>query len=176
MKDVVQDELLSRNINQIPASKTSPIPQITQPKQLKPAKTEPPVDKTKPGIYIDDYSDGEEQADIFDHKKGKYQINLSENKLVATRKKYFSDGGLVFLSRPLNTAAKINTFKFWINKSTHFHILIGLQKENPKEVWFIKLDTGEFCLNSQTNTEEYFSKTNSKIKEGDVIKMVTENN
>ena len=69
------------------------------------------------------------------------------------RKKCFSDGGLVYLTRPINPNNQKNIFRFYIKESKTMDILIGVERVKPKAVWFVRLSTGERCIEDGTKKD-----------------------
>lgn len=55
--------------------------------------------------------------------------------VVAARRKWFSDGGMVHLKRKIKTNC-INTFNFKILSSKSLNIWIGAEIKDPKQEWW----------------------------------------
>ena len=68
-------------------------------------------------------------------------MQLSNFNTVAQRKKYFNDGGIVFLKRNLDPLRK-STFSFKVREGNYPDVLIGLERPEPKHVFFVDLKSG----------------------------------
>ena len=79
--------------------------------------------------------------DQFDNKAG-FHIKYHEDYRVITRKRFFSDGGVAYLRRPLNPIVSKNIFRFFIKKTKKAEIFIGIEKKNPKYLWLLNLNNG----------------------------------
>ena len=75
---------------------------------------------------------------------------------MATRKKYFSDGGFVDIEREINGCEKA-LYRFFIKESKKMQILIGLQRKKTDQKWFVRLNEGDkFCGDRDGEFEKFF--------------------
>ena len=76
--------------------------------------------------------------------------------------------------RRVDLTKKKNVYKFWIHTSKLLNIMIGIEQQNPKIVWYIRLDNGMKFSNENSEGKQYIP-LDVKPKEGDIIKLVIQN-
>ncbi len=126
--------------------------------------------KPSPQKHVSGRSDAEPSSpaieDIF-NKLTRYHVHVSKDLKVIERKQLFDDGGLIYLSRTVDPR-KCNVFRFRILETSQADIWIGVERKDPKFVWFFRLWNGMKCDSSGVSLEY----TGTKARSGDVIQMI----
>ena len=99
-----------------------------------------------------------------------HHTTLSKGNKTATRRKWLSDGGLVYYTRKIKPTC-INTYRFGVSNSSKFNIWIGLEQQEPKYEWWFRLSDGK---KFESDDNEWLPYSDIKIKNGDIVTMIVD--
>ena len=97
----------------------------------------------------------------------KHHIVLDSSQTNAKRRRWLSDGGLVYVKRDIDHSC-INVFRFKIVQSKAFDIWIGLERKAPRHEWWFRARDGTVYESDQEDWKPY---ADVLVKEGDVVKL-----